>query len=166
MAIAVLDVGYGDVTQVACGQLTNWQAARANLTVHKFAAAPAGYESGAFWKRELPFLLRVLNGLDWVPHTIVVDAYVWLEDGTKPGMGARLYEALGQKVPVVGVAKTEMKGDACSVPVLRGNSQRPLFVTAAGLDPARAAQHVRSMAGPYRIPDVLAQVDRASRELK
>jgi len=47
--------------------------------------------------------------------------------------------------------------------VLRGDSRRPLYVTAAGLDPAAAALHVRSMHGPFRIPTLLKRVDQLCR---
>jgi len=47
--------------------------------------------------------------------------------------------------------------------VLRGGSRRPLLVTAAGLAPADAADLVRAMAGPHRLPDALKRVDTLSR---
>jgi hypothetical protein len=45
------------------------------------------------------------------------------------------------------------------VPVVRGSSARPLFVTAAGMPAAGAADLVRRMAGRYRLPDALRRAD-------
>jgi deoxyribonuclease V len=46
------------------------------------------------------------------------------------------------------------------VPVVRGASRNPLFVTAVGMAPDVAAGHVRAMAGKHRIPDIVRIVDR------
>jgi deoxyribonuclease V len=50
------------------------------------------------------------------------------------------------------------------VPVLRGAASRPLLVTAAGIAATTAADLVRAMAGPYRLPTALQRVDRLCRE--
>jgi deoxyribonuclease V len=49
------------------------------------------------------------------------------------------------------------------VPVVRGSSARPLFVTAAGMPTAAAADLVRRMAGRYRLPDALGRADTIAR---
>lgn len=76
------------------------------------------------------------------------------------------YEALGRTTPVVGVAKRPF-GDArqCAavVPVLRGASRRPLYVTAVGMAVEEAACRVRGMAGKYRIPALMRRVDQLAR---
>ena len=78
--------------------------------------------------------------------------------------GAILHKALTRRVPVVGVAKT-MFGDALSwcIPVVRGVSQRPLFVTAAGINAEEAAKGVQGD-GPHRIPTLLKLVDSAAHD--
>jgi deoxyribonuclease V len=103
---------------------------------------------------------------------VLVDGYVWL-GGARPGLGARLFAALGERTPVVGVAKTAWGGTVApaiaqddphrSVPVLRGQSVKPLFVTAEGLDVAEAAARVSAMHGAHRIPTLLKEVDRLVR---
>jgi deoxyribonuclease V len=103
-------------------------------------------------------LARVSDPLE----TIVVDGYVWLEEG-KHGLGAHLYEALGRRVPVVGVAKTRFVGAAAKA-VQRGSSRRPLYVSAAGIDPRIAARHIQSMHVAYRIPTLLRRVDQLCRQ--
>ena len=86
---------------------------------------------------------------------------LWLADGTVPGLGAHLYEALRANSAVIGVAKTACRDDRCALPVLRGGSRRPLFVTAAGLAPEAAAEALRAMHGDGRIPTLLRRADRA-----
>jgi deoxyribonuclease V len=95
--------------------------------------------------------------------TVIIDGYVWLGAG-RPGLGAHLYQALGQRTAVVGVAKRRFHGAGDAVPILRGTSQVPLFVTAVGIDLAGAAEGVRRMHGAHRIPTLLKRVDRLSRE--
>ena len=94
---------------------------------------------------------------------IIIDGYVWLDANHRPGLGAILHEALGKRVPVVGVAKTVF-GDALSwcIPVVRGVSRRPLFVTAAGINAEEAAKGVHTMHGLHRIPTLLKLVDSAA----
>jgi deoxyribonuclease V len=65
---------------------------------------------------------------------------------------------------VVGVAKTRYLS-APAVPVLRGSSRSPLFVTAAGVEPEVAAGWIESMHGPYRVPTLLRQVDTLARSV-
>jgi len=47
--------------------------------------------------------------------------------------------------------------------MLRGNAARPLYVTAAGLPAAEAADVVRAMAGKFRLPDALRRADALAR---
>ncbi len=124
-------------------------------------AGAAEYEPGAFYRRELPCLLEVL-ARGPCPNVIVVDGYVWLGDG-KPGLGGHLHAAMGGIV--VGVAKTQYLS-APAVPVLRGTSRSPLFVTAAGVEPEVAASWIEDMHGPYRVPTLLRQVDALARSVQ
>ena len=64
---------------------------------------------------------------------------------------------------MIGVAKTAFAG-APAVPVVRGDSARPLYVTAAGLDPQLAARHLAAMHGPHRLPTLLKRVDTLARQ--
>jgi deoxyribonuclease V len=120
------------------------------------------YEPGQFYKRELPCLLAVLQTLPTLT-TVIIDGFVWLDGPGKPGLGAHLFRALGENVPVIGVAKTRFKGAHNVVEITRGTSQRPLIVSAVGVPLAEAAEHVRTMEGEYRIPTLLARVDRLCR---
>jgi deoxyribonuclease V len=69
---------------------------------------------------------------------------------------------MGGRIPVIGVAKTYFQGSR-AVSVRRPGSDRPLFVTAVGVDLTAAAQQIASMHGPYRIPTLLRRVDQLAR---
>lgn len=124
----------------------------------------ASYEPGAFYRRELPCLLAVLGEVQAQLEVIVIDGYVWLSEDHRPGLGAHLFEALGSRTAIVGVAKTGFAGSRFAVPVLRGSSGRALFVTAAGVEPAVAAGWISAMHGAHRIPTLLKRADRLCRE--
>ena len=79
----------------------------------------------------------------------------------RPGLGARAHAAFG--IPVIGVAKSRFATATHAVPVVRGTSGRPLFVTAAGMPRADAADVARRMAGWYRLPDALRRADTLAR---
>lgn len=98
-----------------------------------------------------------------VADIAVIDGYVWLAVG-RAGLGMHLHEALGPDAVVVGVAKTRFAGSGHAVGVVRGASTSPLYVTAVGIDAAAAAEGVRGMAGGYRVPTLLRQVDRLCRD--
>ena len=48
--------------------------------------------------------------------------------------------------------------------VLRGQSRRPLFVSAVGMDLAEACAYVEEMHGKFRVPWAMSEVDRLARE--
>jgi deoxyribonuclease V len=120
----------------------------------------AAYQPGSFYKRELPPLRAVLAGLHDV-GLLVIDGYVDLDPAGRPGLGAHVHEEFG--IPVIGVAKTRFAAATHAVPVLRGTAARPLYVTAAGLPAADAADLVRAMAGKFRLPGALRRVDALAR---
>ncbi len=120
----------------------------------------APYRPGRFYLRELPCVEAMLSHGP-PPGLIVVDGYVDLGPA-RPGLGRHLHAACG--LPVVGVAKTRFRS-AAPVELLRGASTRPLYVTAAGLPVEAAADAIRRMAGPHRMPDLLKRVDQLARGL-
>ena len=88
------------------------------------------YRPGQFYLRELPPLRAVLDGLSRL-GLLVVDGYADLDPGGRPGLGAHVHAEFG--IPVIGVAKSRFRTATHAVPVVRGSSVRPLFVTAAGI---------------------------------
>lgn len=164
MNLAV-DVHYqGDDRAVAAGILfADWasDAIARRETVMLSDIAP--YEPGAFFKRELPCILALLKAFGETPRIIVIDGYVTLGADQRDGLGAHLHRALGQAVPVIGVAKTAFAGTPAGTEVLRGGSRRPLYVTSIGIDHGEAKRLIRTMHGAHRLPTVLNAVDRACR---
>ena len=155
---ACVDVDYR--TTGACAAAVtfyNWSDAKAvnEKTVHISEVAP--YVPGEFFRRELPCLLAVLETLPAV-KTVIIDGYVWL-DNSRLGLGGHLYQALGGRVEVVGIAKTKFRGAVGVCEVVRGRSTRPLYVSAARIQASLAADCVRSMHGNHRIPSFISRVD-------
>jgi deoxyribonuclease V len=162
--IACVDVDYrADEAVAACIVFDDWRAAQGVGEVVERVSPVAPYEPGKFYRRELPCLLAVLSKVGQPLETIVVDSYVWLHDEQSPGLGGHLFEALQQRVPIIGVAKTQFLSAGAAQPVLRGNSKRPLFVTAAGVDLPTACRHIQRMHGNFRIPTLLKRVDQLCR---
>jgi deoxyribonuclease V len=126
-------------------------------------SAVAPYRPGEFYRRELPPLRTVIPASDELA-LIVVDGYVDLDPDGRPGLGAHVHAEFG--VPVIGVAKTAFGTATHAARVHRGQSSRPLYVTAAGMTIADAAALVAEMAGPFRVPDALKRADRLARGLE
>jgi deoxyribonuclease V len=165
-AIACLDVAYSSMAAAAaCVMIQSWDAKSANwIQVRRFDSSPERYEPGAFYKRELPLLMPIISEFEDAIEVIVIDGYVWLDTDSQPGLGGHLFSSLGGRIPVIGIAKTRYRNDTWSTPVLRGESQQPLFVTSAGIETKTAAECVCRMHGDYRIPTILAFADRAARK--
>jgi deoxyribonuclease V len=143
-----------------------WTDARPTEVISAWREGIAAYEPGQFYKRELPCILDLLRQVDLSPlEAIVIDGFVVLDDAGSPGLGAHLYEALEKRVPVIGVAKTNFATiHAAKIEVLRGDSVRPLYITATGMDLALAADHIRAMHGAYPLPDLLKALDQLTKE--
>ncbi|HAA14726.1 MAG TPA: endonuclease V [Cytophagales bacterium] len=126
----------------------------------------AAYEPGAFYKRELPCILSLLKRYDLgLVETILVDGYVLLDDEGKPGLGGHLYQALQAVIPIVGVAKSYFhQNQRHTRELLRGDSQRPLYISAIGVELNQAHQWVASMHGPYRMPTLLQILDTKTKD--
>ena len=164
--ILAVDVDYRlDGGAIAAGVLfRDWPSDVAQQTLIRRIGQVSPYRPGFFFERELPCILDLLSDMAVKPETVIVDGYVYLGAERRAGLGARLFEALGETVPVVGVAKTRFGDTPRRTEVFRGGSARPLFVTAAGMDEDVARDRVRSMHGPFRTPAMLSAVDRACRD--
>jgi deoxyribonuclease V len=158
--IAIVDVQYTETrARAGCVIASGWEDA-APITERAIEVdVAAEYVPGELYRRELPPVMAILRGIDDL-DTVIVDAHVWL-GSDRPGLGARLHQALGGAVTVVGIAKNEFAG-APSIAVVR-NRARPLYVSAIGLDPHEAAAHVAAMHGPYRIPTLVRRADQLAR---
>ncbi len=164
--IACVDVTYRDSGAIAvCVLFHTWTDAVSAGEYVKKIDQVENYRPGEFYLRELPCILLVLEEVRAPLEAVVVDGYVWLGEERRPGLGAKLYDALGKITPVIGVAKSWFAGTTGAIAVLRGRSARPLFVTAAGMVPEKAAECIRLMHGEHRIPTLLKRADRLSREI-
>jgi deoxyribonuclease V len=112
------------------------------------------YRPGGFYLR------AVLDGLRGL-GLLVIDGYADMDPIGRPGLGAHAHAEFG--IPVIEVAKSGFRTATHAVPVVRGSSVRSLFVTAAGMPRADAADLVRLMAGAYRLPDALRRADTLAR---
>jgi deoxyribonuclease V len=159
---AAVDVHYLSTGGARAAAVLAADAAFAHVLAEHTAVLPqvAPYQPGQFYLRELPPLRAVLARLSGL-GLLVVDGYADLDPAGRPGLGAHAHAEFG--IPVIGVAKSRFRTATHAVPVVRGTSARPLFVTAAGMPAADAADVVRCMAGRYRLPDALRRADALAR---
>ncbi len=165
--IVAIDVHYKENTAKAVGALIQtWEDAVAVQHVIRYIDKVEEYVPGEFYKRELPCIMEVLRQVDLrTVSYILIDGFVVLDDAGKPGLGAYVYENIKTKVPVIGVAKSNFHQNLKNViPVLRGESNNPLYVTAIGTDLQQAADNIKRMHGEFRLPTVLKELDRITKE--
>lgn len=167
--LLAIDAYYIDNSAKTVGVLfENWQDAAPwqILTAYKDDVEP--YQSGQFYQRELPCIIELLKQVDLSTlDAIIIDGYVYLDNEGKIGLGGYLYNHLEQKIPVIGVAKKPFHNNTDYVAeVLRGKSKQPLYVTAAGLPLADAAESIRTMHGPHRMPTLLTVLDQQTKLFK
>ena len=124
------------------------------------------YIPGEFYRRELPCILSLLEKMKLENiDAIIVDGYIYLDDDKKYGLGGYLYEKLNEKIPIIGVAKTNFASlNKDKKSLFRGDSQKPLYITSIGIDLEDAFKKVESMAGEFRFPTLLKELDRLSKE--
>lgn len=142
-----------------------WNSATETEIFTEKTTVSAGYESGAFYKRELPCILSLLNKINLNEgDVIIVDGYVTLDNEGKIGLGGHLFEALEGKIPVVGIAKNGFNApDDQRRTVYRGESKTPLFLTAIGVDVDEVQVKIVHMHGNFRIPTLLKKLDQLTR---
>jgi len=161
---ACFDVQYSDDTaQVGCLIFQDWIDEIPSNSYSVTIEDVEEYQSGQFYKRELPCLLEVLKKVKEPVDTLIIDGHVWLSSLTDKGLGAYLHQITG--LPVIGVAKSQFK-DSVATEVLRGESARPLYVTSAGTAAKLAADCIKKMHGSHRIPTLLKAVDHVARGLR
>ncbi len=163
MLLAV-DVAYqGEHACVAGVLFYHWTDGQPNREQVIRLAGTRVYVPGQFYQRELPCILALLQTLPERPAVIVIDGYVYLGADKRDGLGWHLYQALGESAAVIGVAKTCFKDTPLTWAVYRGRSQRPVYVTAIGVDELFARQAIAGMHGPHRIPTLLKRADQLCR---
>ena len=160
--IVLTDVYYQDHYAQAAGVvIQHWTDVEPSAEYLSCHYEVAEYISGQFYQRELPHLLTLLDQVGSY-DCVVVDAHVWLKPD-QPGAGHYLWQALGEHVPVIGVAKNPFR-DGVALPLTRGDSTKPLWISAVGVNPREARHWIKEMAGTYRVPTLLKRVDYLSRQ--
>lgn len=163
--ILAVDVCYNDSDAVVAGVLfEEWTSGNSRADYISHVDEVQDYVPGQFYKRELPCILALIEEHHLQPYCIVIDGYVFLDGVNKPGLGYRLYEALDKRIAVIGVAKKPFAGIADDYAVLRGDSQKPLYVTATS-DLSQAKKTIASMHGNHRIPTLLKRADQLCRQV-
>jgi deoxyribonuclease V len=160
---AILDVAYRDRSAVtACVAFQGWTDVRPHA-VNTFAMEGiADYVPGRFFERELPCLMDALDRMDGKFDVVVVDGYVHLKPPRIKGLGHHLAESMGYPAAVIGVAKNPLTIADRFIPVCRGKSRRPLFVSSINMPVRQAADLITGMSGEYRIPALIRIADQAA----
>lgn len=165
--ILAFDTYYFDnKAKTVCLEFEDWNEDK-NFKIHtEIIDNVAEYIPGEFYKRELPCIISLLNQMNLKNiEAIIVDGFVYLDDDKKYGLGGRLYEKLNNQIPIIGVAKTNFASvEKDKKALLRGDSAKPLFITSIGIDLETAFQKVDSMSGKFRIPALLKELDRLTKE--
>lgn len=157
---------YEDFAKTVCIAFENWTSETESFIYSENTEISSDYESGAFYKRELPCILSLLKKISLKEgDLIIVDGYVTLDNTGKIGLGGYLYESLNKKYPVIGIAKNGFASeDNLRKTVFRGESKTPLFLTAVGIDTDDIKINLKNMFGAYRIPTLLKKLDQLTRE--
>lgn len=167
--ILAFDTHYiNNKANTACVFFENWNEEIPLNVICEIFTDVSEYESGSFYKRELPCILSLLKQIDLSKiNFIVIDGFVTLDDNGKFGLGGYLYQSLDSKIPIIGVAKTGFHGNTNLVKNLfRGESKKPLYITSIGIDLDVATENIAKMHGIYRIPTLLKLVDQKCREFE
>lgn len=156
---------YDHFANTVCIAFEDWASEKEVEVFIEQTSISSEYESGAFYKRELPCILSLLKKITLKPEDIIiVDGYVTLDNEGKIGLGGHLYQALEEKFPIVGIAKNGFTSpDGQRRSVIRGESKTPLFITAKGADVDDIKNKVEQMHGSFRIPTLLKKLDQLSR---
>ncbi len=157
---------YEDFAKTVCIAFEDWNSETESFIYSENTEISANYESGAFYKRELPCILSLLKKIDLKEgDLIIVDGYVTLDNSGKIGLGGYLYESLNQKYPVIGIAKNGFASeDDLRKTIFRGKSKTPLFLTAVGINIDNIKIKAENMYGAHRIPTLLKKLDQLTRE--
>ncbi|MDC1107053.1 endonuclease V [Prolixibacteraceae bacterium] len=157
---------FEDKAKTVCVAFERWTDEKPIHIFEEIITGVQPYEPGAFYKRELPCILSLLETIKIRDiDLIIVDGFVVLDDTGKNGLGGYLYEQLDQKTPIVGVAKSGFHDNKQNViKLFRGGSMKPLFITAKGLEVTEAVKNIKSMHGIYRNPTLLQVLDTKTKE--
>ena len=161
---AILDVHYSRNTAVAgCVTFEDWSDRAPGSTTIAVLPVPSTYLPGQFYERELPCLLAVLEKLDQPFESLIIDGFVHLKAPLHKGLGVHLAEAMNYGPAIIGVAKNPLRVADRYVPIIRGRSRKPLYISAINFPLPLAAKRIAGMHGSNRIPTLIGAADRLCR---
>jgi deoxyribonuclease V len=164
--VLAVDVYYKESRAKAVGALFEWSDEYSRDIRSIIIEGVEEYMPGEFYKRELPCILKVvelfnINDIE----AILIDGYVYIDNDKQFGLGGRLWEALDERVPIIGVAKTSFFRNKNTIEeLLRGESKNPLFISSIGVELNIATSKIKEMKGKFRIPDILKFLDTKTKE--
>jgi len=162
--IIAIDVAYSGTTALVAGVVfETWESEEVSSVVTTLVYDVAEYESGKFYKRELPCIVALIGRIEVPIHCIVIDGYIYLGADQHAGLGKYVWDHFEQKIPVIGVAKKYFHGTSEDAKIFRGKSQKPLYISSVGIGLEEAKNAIVTMRGCSRIPDFLRLVDQMSR---
>lgn len=154
----------GSQANAAAAAFDAWDAAEATKTYVSRIGQVEPAVRGELDLRELPCVMQLLREHSLAPELILVDGFVHLDADETPGLGQHLYQALGGRVPIVGVSKKSLPGLTAQFEVMREEETQPLFVTCAGIDIGAAKARLRAMHGRKRLPTLMKLVARLAKK--
>ena len=168
MIYLILDVCYHDIDDKTIATVAGirFTGIESNTLLNEYKTIVhnvSPYQSGQFYKREMPCLLDLIKKIKEPFDVIIIDGYVYLDDKDRAGLGKYLYDELSIKKPIIGIAKTHFYGITSEYAVYRGMSKHPLYVTTIDFDINIAKELVQGLQGKHRIPDIIKAVDKLSR---
>lgn len=163
MKLAV-DVHFGAEEALAVAvAFDDWGAPEASRSYTTRIPAVEKARRGAADLRALPCLLQLLREHALAPELIVIAGFVDLDTDESPGLGRHLFQALGGRIPVIGVSKAALPGLPAQFEVFREDEAPPLIVTCVGIDLGAAKARLRAMHGRRRVPTLLKLAARIAK---
>jgi len=164
--VLAIDVHYKDTYAKVVGVLFQWEDSVPVEVITTTINTVDDYIPGEFYKRELPCILKLLEQVTLKElEAIIVDGHVYVDNENSYGLGGYLYEALDEKVPVIGVAKNRFaKANKTYAEVYRGTSRKPLCVSTINYKQEKAIKLIENMNGVYRMPTLLQLMDSITKE--
>jgi deoxyribonuclease V len=96
--ILAIDVHYKVTYAKAVGVLFDWKDEEPKEIITTTINEVEEYQSGQFYKRELPCILQLLKQIDLEKvECIVVDGHIYINNDKTLGLGGHLYKSLKKK---------------------------------------------------------------------
>ncbi|MAX71970.1 MAG: endonuclease V [Flavobacteriaceae bacterium] len=164
--LLAIDVHYKEKYAKAVGVLFNWEDENPQHIIIDTIDDVADYEPGQFYKRELPCILQLLKQVELNSlEAIIVDSHVYVDNDKNYGLGGHLWQALDEKIPIIGIAKKAFHNtELVSKPIYRGESQNALYVSSIGVSEDEVLKKIKLLHGKYRIPSILKTLDQITKQ--